>query len=284
MDPFRHSALARLIDVRYASNRFVVVAAVLGGIVAFGYRWITDGDDPFIWAFRVGAATFLAWAIARELDPDHPVSAAIAAVAGGGAVAFGSPEIGAAAGFLIALRIVARTTGMSAHPWELALVVGFAGYLAASPAAWPGAIVLVVAMWIDGGHEHVPHPPARVAAIAGAFIVPAVAVFTFPSGFAVGRDWGATAVFVIGVAAAWVGTRRLHRPTSTCDRYRQPLAHSRIAQARIVAGVAIGLAAILTPADPAAYGPLIAATIAAALVSLRRPTQKAAATPQHGVS
>ncbi len=279
MDPLRHSALARLVDVRYASNRFVVAAAVLGGIIAFGYRWITDGADPFLWAFWVGAATFLGWATARELDPDHPRSAGIAAIAAGGAVAFGAPEIGAAAGFLIALRIIARTTGMSAHPWELALVVGFAGYLAASPAAWPAAIALVIAMWIEGGHEHVPHPPARVAAIAGGFIVPAVAVITFPSDLAVARGWGATAVFVVGIAAAWIGARRVRRPVSTGDRDRQPLSPSRIAQARIVAGIAIGMAAILTPADPAAYGPLLAATAAVAVVSLTTQPTGAASEP-----
>lgn len=270
MDPFRHSALARLIDVRYASNRFVVIAAVLGGMIAFGYRWITDGDDPLLWAFRVGAATFLGWAITRELDPDHPRSAAIAAIAAGAMVGFGAPEIGAAAGFLIAFRITARTTGMSAHPWELALVVGFAGYLAASQASWPAAISLVAALWVDGGHEHRPHPPARVAAIAGAFIVIAVAVFTFPADIAVDRSGVATAVLVSGGFVAWIAVARLVTPRATCDRERQPLARGRIAQARVLAGAAFIVAAVITPVDPAGFGPLLASIVAVVAVSLTR--------------
>jgi hypothetical protein len=270
MDPFRHSALARLIDVRYASNRFVVIASVLGGITAFGYRWITDGDDPFLWALRVGAAMFLGWAITRELDPDHPLSAGIAAIAAGAMVGFGTLEIGAAAGFLIAVRIAARTTGMSAHPWELALVVGFAGYLAASQASWPAAVILLAALWVDGGHEYRPHPPARIAAVAGAFVVIAVAVFTFPAEIAGTRSGLSTAFLVSGGLAAWVAVARLATPTATCDRERKPLARGRIAQARILAGAGVVLAAVITPLDAAAYGPLLAAVFAVAAVSLTK--------------
>ena len=159
------------------------------------------------------------------------------------------------------------------------MVVGFAAYLAASQASWPAAIILIAAMWIDGGHEHRPHPPARIAAIAGAFVVIAVAVFTFPTDIAVASSWAATSVFVLGIVAAWIGVRRLRQPVSTGDRDRQPLSHSRIAQARLVAGVAIGLAAILTPADPAAYGPVLAATIAIAATSLRKAASDPAPAP-----
>ncbi len=279
MDPFRHSALARLIDVRYASNRFVVMAAVLGGMVAFSYRWISDGADPFLWAFRVGAATFLGWAIARELDPDHPVSAGVAAIVAAGAVAFGAPEIGAVAGFLIAFRIAARTTGMSAHPWELALVVGFAGYLAAGPASWPAAIALVGALWIDGGHAHVPHPPARIAAIVAAFVVIAVAVFTFPADVSADGGWLALALLLAGAVLAGVAAARLRTPTSTGDRDRQPLSRGRVAQARALAGIALVVAAVLMPADPAAYGPLLAAVLAVAAVSFTTRTVVSASDP-----
>lgn len=278
MDPFRRSALARHIDVRHASNRFVLIAAVLGGIVAFGYRWITDGDDPFLWAFRVGAATFLGWAIARELDPDHPRSAGFAAVAAGSTVGFGAPEIGAAAGLLIAFRIVARTTGMSAHPWELAMVVGFAGYLATSRAAWPAAIILVAALWVDGGHEHRPHPPARIAAIGGAFLVLAVAVFTFSTEPAIGRSGIATAILVFAGLAGWVGASRLAAPSTTGDRDRQPLARSRVAQARLLAGAALVVAAVVTSVEPAGYGPPLAAILAVTLVSLRSTSEDVAPT------
>jgi hypothetical protein len=268
MDMRNFSALGRLIDIRYPSNLFVVAASVLGGASALGYLLITDGDDPLLWAFRTVAGVFLAWAIARELDPDHPVAAGVAALAGGAAVAMAAPEIGAMAGFLIASRIIVRTTGLSPHPWELVALVGFAGYLAASQAGWPAAAALIWAMWIDGGHTHAPHPPAKIAALVAAAVAIIVAVFTFPTDFALDRGWPATLVFLVGIGAAWISVNRLEQPVSTCDHVDTPLSPHRLAQGRIVAGAGLGLAAILTPLEPAAYAPLWAALVATALMSL----------------
>jgi hypothetical protein len=262
------TALGRLIDIRYSSNLFVVVASVLGGAVALGYLLLTDGDDPLLWAFRMGAGVFLSWAIARELDPDHPIAAGIAAVAGGAAVALAAPEIGAMAGFLIASRVVVRTTGLSPHPWELAALIGFAGYLAASQAGWPAAIALVWAMWIDGGHTHAPHPPAKLAAIVAAAVAIIVAVFTFPTDFALDRGWGATIVYLIGIVAAWISVHRLRVPTSRGDHDNAPLSPHRLAQGRTLAGAGLGLAAVVTTLEPAAYAPLWAALVATAVVTL----------------
>lgn len=266
----RVSALGRMIDIRYASNRFVVAAAGLGGAATLVYRIAADAGDPLLWAFRVAAAVFLAWALARELDPDHPVSAAVAAIAAGPAVALAPPEIGAMAGFIIAVRIIVRSTGMSAHPWELAAVVLFVAYLAAGPAGWPAAIALTWAMWIDGSHEHIPHPPSRIAALVAAAAAIAVAVVTFPTDLTFDRSWPATLVFLAGILAAWLAVNRMTAPVSTGDHDRAPLSPHRLALGRIMAGVGLGLAAVLTRLEPAAYGPLWTAIVATAVVAVAR--------------
>ena len=63
------SALPRPLDFSYASNRAAAAGFGLGVAAAklLGRTW--PGS------LRVGLGTFTAWAIARELDPDEPVSA-----------------------------------------------------------------------------------------------------------------------------------------------------------------------------------------------------------------
>lgn len=61
--------LMRAIDLRYPSNRYAVGAA-LGALLL---SRLTDRTWPQ--AGRVGALAFLAWAVVREVDPDHPQSA-----------------------------------------------------------------------------------------------------------------------------------------------------------------------------------------------------------------
>ena len=268
MDLRRISALARIIDPRYPSNRFVLFAGAVGAAIAVAYQFSVGGVEPWTSGLRVGLGVFLAWAIGRELDPDHPVSAAIAAIIGGAAAWLAPPELGAAAGFLVAVRIVARTTGLSAHPWELAALVGFVGYLAATPSGWPAAIILVVALWIDGGHAHEPHAPSRIAAVIAGVVSIIVVVLAFPTELDVGRGWGGNLVYLIGAVAVWPAVRCLESPVSVGDHDKAPLSRQRLAQARITAAFGIGLAGVLTTLHPAAYGPAWAAMVAIAAVAV----------------
>ena len=267
IDPARFTALGRFIDLRHSSNRFVVAAAGLGGITTGVVGLAVGESDWFLWAFRVAAAIFIGWALARELDPDHPVSASIAAVASGAAVALGAPEIGAMAGFIIAIRIVTRSTGISAHPWELAAVALFAGYLSLSASGWPAAIVLIAALWIDGGHDHWRHPASRWAAIGATVLASVGTLVATPLSVSIGGVGMAEFVYAVGVLASIVAVRLADRPTATGDHDRQPLSLSRLKAGRILAGLGLALAALLTATDPAGYAPLWAAVVATAAVA-----------------
>lgn len=70
--PFRSSALPRPLDLTFPSNRLAVIgllaAAGLGRLLGRSWRQ----------ALGVGTSAFLGWATARELDPDHEHSAALA--------------------------------------------------------------------------------------------------------------------------------------------------------------------------------------------------------------
>ncbi|GAA5531865.1 hypothetical protein [Deinococcus aluminii] len=117
--PLRASALARPIDFSYPSNRFAVAGAAVSVLAArlSGRTWKA--------ALDVGAAGFLAWATARELDPDHPDTAngalPVAALA---ALVGGVPQPLAGLGVLSGLRTLAGTVGNAPTPLDVAALAG----------------------------------------------------------------------------------------------------------------------------------------------------------------
>jgi hypothetical protein len=66
------TSLDRSIDLNYPSNRFALLIAVVAAFVAFflGGSWLIVISSAS-WAFAT-------WALGRELDPDHPLTAGIA--------------------------------------------------------------------------------------------------------------------------------------------------------------------------------------------------------------
>ncbi len=66
------TSLDRSIDLNYPSNRFALFVAVLAACVVLflGSSWLVVISSA-VWAFAT-------WALGRELDPDHPLTAAIA--------------------------------------------------------------------------------------------------------------------------------------------------------------------------------------------------------------
>ncbi|MFC4639359.1 hypothetical protein [Deinococcus hohokamensis] len=121
------SALARPIDPSLASNRFAVAGALTAALGArvLGRRWAE--------ALGVGGAAFLAWATARELDPDHPETAATALMLSAGVAWLGRsghPVTGV--GVLSGLRLLAGTVGRDPLPLDLAAVTVQAALMAGS--------------------------------------------------------------------------------------------------------------------------------------------------------
>lgn len=102
----RRSALPRAIDLSYPSNRY----AAGGFVVAIALAKVL-GHRP-AQAIGVGLAGFAAWATARELDPDHPGSAATALPLGAGAALLGGvPNPLASFSALSSVRVLAATVG-----------------------------------------------------------------------------------------------------------------------------------------------------------------------------
>jgi len=111
------TALGRPILWSYPSNRFAVIGSAVGTVLLVIIRLI--GRRPVTVGNVVGAfaALFLAWAVARELDPDENLSASIALVLAFVALLqFGFASAWLVGGVLLGTRLIVGTVGVSASP------------------------------------------------------------------------------------------------------------------------------------------------------------------------
>ena len=72
-----------------------------------------DGDPGWGLAFNAGVGSFLGWALAREIDPDRPNSAALSGALTGAAIALGGASLLLpVALILVTARVLHRSTGL----------------------------------------------------------------------------------------------------------------------------------------------------------------------------
>jgi hypothetical protein len=135
------TATVRPIDPSYPTNRAIAaftMAVTAGGIVL----QLIAGAEPtqgVSWGISAGLTVFIAWALGRELDPDHDLSAFFAAgLALIGLFLFDLPSLMALFWMILLLRVVNRTTGLPAKMLDSLLMLGLGSWL-----TWQGG-------WIYG--------------------------------------------------------------------------------------------------------------------------------------
>lgn len=220
---------------------FGCCAAAFAGVFAVQ---IAIGREPAAAApVAVNAAVmlFLAWAIARELDPDSPRSAFVAIAAGSLILLGGSEAAGASVGVLMALRIAGRSTGKQPSLLDLLAVPLLAAAFAWLPRGWVGGVAMAAALVWD---TMLPQPGPRrsyIAAVLTLAATIAVTVFrdTLDAGFVTG-GWVGWTVLVAGFIA--FPAIKHYVPRSGCDRSRQTIDADRMRAARFLT-LGIGVAA-----------------------------------------
>jgi hypothetical protein len=110
-----HSGLGRAFSFRYPAHRVVSAFALGLGLLA-GLLSLTDGSglaSALGGGLNAGAAAFVAWALARELDPPRQWSGWLAALlAGLAAIIWGPLALAGPALMLLLLRLVNRAAGV----------------------------------------------------------------------------------------------------------------------------------------------------------------------------
>jgi len=135
--------LGRPLEPRHTTNLALicVLPAVLAGL------WVSQvaaGAAPvegLYASLRGMLAVFLGWALARELDPDHPLSAfAAAALALAGVVWLPTSVLLLNVLFLLPLRTINRTVGSPASAADAAVMLGLLWFV------WEGYAVVGVGL------------------------------------------------------------------------------------------------------------------------------------------
>jgi hypothetical protein len=194
-------------------------------------------------AFEAGLATFLTWALARELDPDRPVTGIVSAVAGAAAVvATGEASLAGLAGLLIGARILVRSTGLIPKLSDIGAVGVFVGVVARDPMTWAAGLVVAAAVAGDAFLPD-PAPPRQVwlALAIGVAVTLGVVISE-----ALPRSWEAPDLVSAMYAVVGIAAGATARPTplaSTADRGHAPLLPIRLRTAR---WSVVGAAALAT--------------------------------------
>ena len=97
------------------------------------------------WGSAAGLSVFFAWAITRELDPDHPGAALLAASL---AAVWGGYSSGLFL-LLLGMRVVNRTPGVPARLLDSLLLLGLAW--SRPNAAWIAAAAFLLDAWLEQG-------------------------------------------------------------------------------------------------------------------------------------
>lgn len=234
------TALARPIDPRYPTNLAISVVSLLVAVGGTIYSVMSSDGwlDAMLWGVGTALTVFLAWALARELDPDHDLSAFAAAALGlAGLISFGQPSLLSLLWLLLLLRVVNRTVGVPARPLDSLGVLGLAGWLAWQ-GAWPAALVTAFGFLADGLlrnplRRHLVFAALALAlAVAGAVVHAPVAdhVHSLAAGdVQVPFDWAINGA----VAALWIVViYTTDRMVSRGDTTGQPLHAGRVQAAQ----------------------------------------------------
>lgn len=233
LNPYRLTSLQRVVDPRYPSNRLALAGAVLAAAVAAVALLL--GADLGFGPLGAAMAVFLSWAIARELDPDHPASAAFAMPAAFVLLlAAGEASLLVSAAVLLATRITAGTVGTDLRPLDVLVLIGLSGLLGSQSIGVVGLALIVAALFITD-RSAVRSAAIAVAAVAAFAAVAVASGSGLAWGTPGGGDWATLAVSVIAtlliIPASPVAT-----PT---DRGSGTIDVKRVTAARLMAALAV---------------------------------------------
>lgn len=237
---YQFTSIGRTLDPRYPTNLAILLASVAAGIVA-GLVAIISGESTgaaLIAGIVCAASVFVAWALARELDPDHNRSAFLAAGTAFTASFFVEmPNFFALFAVVMLLRVVNRTVGPPAKLFDTLGVLVIAGIVIFT-GTWMFGIVAVAALVMDSILQN-PHRRHLIAAgvvvlmIAARFVLLDVDEPQALSTMMMVIELAVTALFIV----AMFSMREVHTTSDANDE--------RLAVHRVQAGMGIGLMAVL---------------------------------------
>jgi hypothetical protein len=262
--PQPSSALGRPLDPRYPSNLIAVFGS--GAAVLFFFIYNLMADDPLpTSAISAGFTVFLAWAISRELDPDHNASAYVAMLLAFVSVLFvtASPLFGF--GVLIGTRLATGTVGLRVGRRDLPFVVGFGALLGSGVNSLAAVAALVIGILVIDRYSR------RSLATAVVTVVAAAAVFAIRSPAIVWGTPGAWDLALgLGVRVSLGLSIPARQPATLTDVRGREILAKRVTISRFLVAGCIAAAFVITGASglQAAFAVAGVSLVATAIVNV----------------
>jgi len=236
MRPSDITAVGRSLDPRYPTNLAIGLLSLAFGAVRVATSLLSGANilESALWGIGAAFAVFLSWALGRELDPDHDLSAFV----GAGLMALASlfselPALIVILWLLVALRVVDRTVGLPARPLDSLALLGLGGWL-----TWQGhwivGLMTAVAFLLDG---LLARPLRYHLVLSGVAFVGTVVLSILHGNMAMeGRPTIPLAISAAVMAALFLMVITTSRePQTVCDATGERLNPGRVRAAQILA-------------------------------------------------
>lgn len=252
-------------DFRHRSNVVLAMIVVLAAVAAV-VMWFSGASANVLLA---PVYVFLIWALLREIDPDHQLSALAGGLLSGAWVLPGMPlpTIWAMGGLIVGARIATSTTGRRLLPIDLGVVTVFGIAIGFTVEGWAAGFGIALALYLDDrfrGENRLPAVAASAITAIGTTVV-ATAAGAFPDTV---PDVIQYLAIVAGVAALVLLVREPAVPTSRVDaRHAAFIDTARLHASRSAIGVLVFLMTVLTGADSEGLVLVIAALWLAVLAN-----------------
>lgn len=232
----RWSSLIRGYDLTLGYNQLILLLSAIGGAAVMVSQVLARQNAALsIWqAFAAGAIVFLAAALAKEMDPDHPLSAVLAAALAIPLLWVAWPgSVLAVLWLLLAIRFINRSTGLRPRVTDAVALLLLAGWLSwtTSPlfAVLTGGVLFIDGLLPDGRRAHL---PAGAVVIAVGLAYWALNFTRFPSTPA--ETWLIVLLLAVTIAAFGV-ILACYVILATGDATGRPLDPSRVQSGQVVA-------------------------------------------------
>lgn len=235
MDIRRFTHIGRPVDPAWPTNRAIAVITLVVGVIS-GIVLVLSSDlgvlDAAATAFKTAAAVFLAWALTRELDPDHQIPAFVATGLAllGIAITGTTPPLLPMFWLLLLLRVVNRTTGRAPRASDVLLVAVLGALVTATGHPVAGAAT-GAGLWLN--HRLDGRPSLYIPGLALALVL--ISFLALMAGFgdsgmagAAAPHWGLL-LAAVGASALFVAvSMRSGAPASLDDEGAAPISAHRL--------------------------------------------------------
>ncbi len=232
---YRFTSIARPVDPAYLTNRALLIVLPLLAALSAGVAYFNDTGDGLLSAALSGTlVAFVAWALTREMAPDYNFVAFVAlAFAWIGNTVFDMNQVILAFVALLLVRMVNRSTGLPARPFDTLSVFGFCTWAAVNTQQPLLVLIASLAFALDAYLEK----PLRLHYLAAAACLPVFGWLLLGdskllASDLIGRDWLLLGVTSLGIALL---VRTSPEPVSYCDT-----SPDRLDRVRVNAGLVIG--------------------------------------------